>query len=90
VRPSSGAETLEKDAACEMSDTLVRAGTAAAEDARTSVNRHPPAQLHGIDDWFRFDPESLPDRSLLRPGRPHSEKWSRQAKVFTGLTATRE
>jgi len=40
VRPSSGAETLEKDAACEMSDILERAEVAAAEDGRTPVNRY--------------------------------------------------
>src|SRR5213593_4040207 len=40
VRPSSGAETLENDATCEISDTLERAEVAAAEDGRTPVNRY--------------------------------------------------
>jgi len=34
VRPSSGAETLEKDDACEISETLERAEFAAAEDGQ--------------------------------------------------------
>ncbi len=40
VRPSSGAETLENDAAFEMSDTLESAEVAAAGDGRTPVNRY--------------------------------------------------
>ena len=40
VRPSSGAETLENDSACEISDSLERAEVAAAEDGRTPVNRY--------------------------------------------------
>ncbi len=35
LRPSSGAETLQKDAATEMSDPFERTGVAAAEDGRT-------------------------------------------------------
>jgi len=45
VRPSSGAETLENDAACEMSDTLERAESAAAEDGRAPVNTYQRGSL---------------------------------------------
>ncbi len=45
VRPSSGAETLENDGACEMSDTLERAEFAAAEDGRTPVNKYQAGRL---------------------------------------------
>ncbi len=40
VRPSSGAETLEKDATCEISDSLEHAEVAAAEDGRTPLNTY--------------------------------------------------
>jgi len=40
VRPASGAETPQKDAAAEISDPLERAEVAAAEDGRTPVNRY--------------------------------------------------
>ena len=40
VRPSSGAEMLENDAPCEISDTPERAEIAAAEGGRTAVNKY--------------------------------------------------
>ncbi|SRR6266536_145062 len=45
VRPSSGAETLENDSACEISDSLERAEVAAAEDGRTPANRYQAGSL---------------------------------------------
>ena len=45
VRPSSGAETFEHEAASEMPDAPERAGVAAAEEGRTPVNRY----IHGIN-----------------------------------------
>ena len=44
MRPSSGAETLENEAACGKSDTEERAEVAAAEDGRTPVNRCAPSR----------------------------------------------
>src|SRR6266496_1722327 len=73
LRPSSGAETLQKDAATEMSDPFERTGVAAAEDGRTPVNRYQARRLPyfgSIQTGGDFRPVEDLMRQRARPGRP--------------------
>jgi len=60
--------------------------TALPGDKQTECAR-PRAQQHGNVEGFRYDPESLFDHGLLRPGPPHSGKPPRRANLFTERNA---
>jgi len=62
VRPSSGAQTLENDLACEISDSLERAEVPAAEDGRTPVNRY----LREESEKTSFGPVEVGSRCARR------------------------
>src|SRR6266496_21204 len=66
VRPSSGAETLENDSACEISDSLERAEVAAAEDGRTPVIRY-KAAARSVCTRCRAPLDTTTGASILRP-----------------------
>ncbi len=59
VRPSSGAETLQKDTASQMSHPLEGVEVAAAGDGRTPRNSYPTPRRQGVS---RTDSSILPIR----------------------------